>query len=161
MILYFVRHGLAAERESWSGADYLRPLTEEGRAKVEESAQTLAKLELGVQLIVTSPLVRAEQTARIIAARLGLRGSLVEDERLAPGFDRARLAELVAAHPQAQVTMLVGHEPDFSDTISDLIGGGRVVCKKGSLARVDVADRSTLEGQLVWLAPPRLLALRG
>ncbi len=56
--------------------------------------------------------------------------------------------------------MLVGHEPDFSETIAELIGGGRVVCKKGGLARVDVADSSLDDGELVWLLPPKDLARR-
>jgi phosphohistidine phosphatase len=56
--------------------------------------------------------------------------------------------------------MLVGHEPDFSETIRALIGGGRVVCKKGGLARVDLlSDAATLSGQLVWLIPPKELVL--
>ena len=54
--------------------------------------------------------------------------------------------------------MLVGHEPDFSQTIADLTGGGRVVVKKGSLARIDITATAVLGGDLVGLIPPRWLA---
>jgi phosphohistidine phosphatase SixA len=54
--------------------------------------------------------------------------------------------------------MLVGHEPDFSETISQVTGGGRLTMKKGALAHVDV-EPATLKGTLVWLLPPKVLAL--
>jgi phosphohistidine phosphatase len=54
--------------------------------------------------------------------------------------------------------MVVGHEPDFSDTISALIGGGRIVCKKGGLALVEIPDAQSRKGELVWLVPPKVLA---
>ena len=158
MQLYFLRHGQAGKGSEWTGDDRLRPLTDEGRAAVLRAGVTLMKLELQVDVIVTSPLVRARQTADIAAEALGLEKKVVDDERLAHGFDRRALAKILADHPQAQAVMLVGHEPEFSATIGELTGG-RVACKKGSLARVDVLDRETLRGELVWLLQPKVLTL--
>lgn len=157
MDLYFLRHGIAADREDWSEDDTLRPLTEDGAERLAKIAAVLVRLRLGLTAVVTSPLVRARQTAEIVARALGLQDALEEDERLAPGFGLAQLDGILHAHPDARALMLVGHEPDFSDAIGALIGGGRVVCKKGGVALVSLPDPGSLDGELVWLAPPRLL----
>jgi phosphohistidine phosphatase len=104
-------------------------------------------------------LTRAFQTAEIVAEHIGLIDRMEVDDRLSPGFGRADLAEIINDHPRAQSIMLVGHEPDFSLTIESLIGGGSVVCKKGSLARVDLTGAGFLSGELVWLIPPKALVL--
>jgi phosphohistidine phosphatase len=157
MELLFLRHGVAEARETWTGDDRSRPLTPQGRKAMTRAAKRLAELGLAPELIVTSPLVRARQTAEIAAAGLGLSDRLVEDDRLAPGFDAADLAGVIEGRGVTGAVMLVGHEPDFSETIAVLIGGGRIVCKKGGLARVDV-DASLQNGELVWLLPPKGLA---
>jgi phosphohistidine phosphatase len=158
MKLYFLRHGLA-DRSEWFGSDFERPLTERGKARMAREAATIAELGIAPDLIITSPLTRAYQTAEIVAEHLDLLDRLIEDERLAPGFGPDELVEILQMHSDAVEIMLVGHEPDFSQTIGHLIGGGQVVCKKGSLARVDVYDDISLEGELVWLIPPKVLAL--
>ena len=139
MKLFFLRHGLA-DRSAWSGADYERPLTPRGKERMMEEGDTIARLDLGLDAILTSPLTRAFQTAEIVADQLGLLDRLVEDDRLSPGFDRADLLAMLEDHDEADSLMFVGHEPDFSWTIESIIGGGSVVCKKGSLARVDLTD---------------------
>lgn len=158
MKLYFLRHGLAGERSEWKGNDFDRPLTEEGKAKMEAEAVAIAKLDLGLDAILTSPLVRAYQTAEIVARKLKLENKLVKDERLDVDFDLNRLAKILRSHANAQALMLVGHEPSFSETIGELIGGGRVVCKKGGLALVELDDPTSLRGELEWLLTPKLLA---
>jgi phosphohistidine phosphatase len=120
----------------------------------------MRKLDLGPDAIVTSPLARARRTAEIAADALGLRGKLEEDARLAHGFDAARLEQILAAHPGAGALMVVGHEPDFSATVAELIGGGDIVMKKGGLARVDVTAPVAGGGELVWLLTPPLLGSR-
>ena len=157
MKLYLLRHGLAADREEWSGDDVDRPLTGEGQARMAREAVTLARLGLSLDLILTSPLVRAYQTAESVAQRLGMMDKLITDERLAPGFGADQLAPLVREHANAAALLLVGHEPDFSELIGALIGGGRVECKKGSLACVNLPDPLRLAGELLWLLPPKIL----
>jgi phosphohistidine phosphatase len=126
---------------------------------MQQAARQLRRLGLTVDTIVSSPLVRAVQTAELVAVALKLTQRLVQDQRLQPGFDLAQLQTLLADYTTDNQLMLVGHEPDFSTVIGQLIGAGRVVCKKGGLARVDLAAVSVLHGELVWLLPPRVLAL--
>ncbi len=156
MRLYFLRHGPAVSRTQWDQPDEERPLTDDGRAVVKASARLLARTQIAVDAILTSPLVRARQTAEIAAAELGA-GAPVDADGLAPGFDRKRLKALLAEHHGAQALLLVGHEPDFSGTIRELTGGA-VVCKKGGIARVDI-DEETVHGELVMLVPPRITRL--
>ena len=158
MKLYFLRHGLAGDRGDWHGDDALRPLTPEGVKKMEREAKTIAKLELELDAIVTSPLVRAVQTARIVADELDLRDVLTEDENLGLDFDLARLRNVMEKHRAAEALMLVGHEPSMSRTIGQ-IGGGRIELKKGALACMDV-DPHSLRGELLALVSPKILAMK-
>jgi phosphohistidine phosphatase len=161
MQLLFLRHGVAEPRETWHGDDGVRPLSSQGRKAMERTAATFAELGLAPDLIITSPLIRAHQTAEIAARGLGMSDRVVSDARLEPGFDAEALIGILGQHSESDVLMLVGHEPDFSLTIGRLIGGGRVVCKKGGLARIDVAVASPGGGELVWLLPPKDLTRRG
>lgn len=156
--LYFLRHGLA-DRRAWSGDDFSRPLTTAGKQRMAREAATMAQLDLQVDLILTSPLTRAAQTAAIVAEHLDLADLVCVDERVAFGLDAGTLARLLADHAVARRVLLVGHEPSFSLTISEITGGSDVICKKGSLARVDLIQDDPPRGDLVWLLPPKILAL--
>ena len=160
MRIFFLRHGKAEDRAEWRGDDAARPLTAEGEVAMRREAKAIRAMDLALDVIVTSPLVRARRTAEIVAEELGLQGRLVGDGRLAGGFDVRRLERLAAAHPEAETIMVVGHEPDFSATVAELIGGGDIVFKKGGLARVDVTAPVAGGGQLVWLLTPPLLGSR-
>jgi phosphohistidine phosphatase len=157
--LYFLRHGEAADAGTWRGDDFSRPLTDRGRERLALEAQALKQLGLAVEEIVTSPLLRARQTAAIVADALRMADRLVADERLGADFSFAQLARLLHDHPTVRSLMLVGHEPSFSSVIGRLIGGASVEVKKGSLARVDLSGTSGLKGELIWLVPPRVLLL--
>jgi phosphohistidine phosphatase len=163
LCLYFLRHGQAGERSEWRGDDSQRPLTSRGKELMAQEAETLANMDLDLSLIITSPLTRCFQTAEIVARKLKMTDRLLTDDRLSPGFDVEKLAKTLQAHPEAVNVMLVGHEPDFSEAVSDLTGGGYVVMKKGALARVDLLPGSDnpgkgpLHGDLVWLIPPKAL----
>jgi phosphohistidine phosphatase len=157
MEIYFLRHGDAGAAEGWKGTDAERPLSAEGTARMRREADVIARLHPGVDLILTSPLVRARQTAQIVARALHKESALTPDERLAPGFHAGALARILEDYVARGGLMLVGHEPDFSRVISACTGGGRLECKKGSLIRVDITGPS-LTGILVWLLPPRVLA---
>jgi phosphohistidine phosphatase len=158
MEIYFLRHGDAGTAEGWKGSDAERPLSREGTARMKKEAAAIAQLRPTLDAILTSPLVRARQTAEIVAKKLHLGKALVLDERLSPGFGPAELRQILEERRASRGLMVVGHEPDFSRVVSACIGGGAVECKKGSLIRVDVDDISSLAGLLVWLLPPRVLA---
>lgn len=161
MNCYFLRHGIAVEPDEWSGTDFDRPLTGEGVERMEREANAIADLSLDLDRILTSPLLRAKQTAEIVADLLGLRRELVEDERLAGGFGVERLHSILAAHKEAEAIMLVGHEPTMSGTIGRLIGDASVELKKGALAGVLLPDASATRGTLVCLIPPKVLVKLG
>jgi phosphohistidine phosphatase len=157
MHVYFLRHGQAVGRAEWKGNDSARPLTEAGVEALRREAEAIKRLGLGLEVIVTSPYLRAAQTAEIVAEHLDMRGRLMRDKRLAPGFGVRKLGEILGENEMAGAVMLVGHEPDLSETVAELVGGGRMTFKKGALARVDLPDHSVRRGELIWLIPPTAL----
>jgi phosphohistidine phosphatase len=159
MRLYFLRHEQAADRHEWKGSDAERPLTEDGMERMKRSATMIAALGFGLDAILSSPLTRARQSASIVAEALDAQNKLLFDDRLGTGFDRDALVQILRDHAGSESLMLVGHEPGLSATISALIGGGRIVCKKGGLVCVKLPEAASLQGELLWLIPPRILAL--
>lgn len=161
MHCYFLRHGIAEEPAEWTGSDFDRPLTRAGRVRMEREAKAILELQLELDLIVTSPLLRARETAEIVAERLEMRTALIEDDRLAEGFDAERLGAILRAHGDAKSILLVGHEPTMSATIGKIIGSASVEMKKGALAGVELSGPAASAGMLVCLIPPKLLAAIG
>src|SRR5689334_18964788 len=127
MELYFLRHG-EADWPNWKKDDDERPLTKRGKKEMHEVAGFLKRIKARPDLIVTSPLPRASQTAEIAAERLNVKCR--EDKVLSPGFRRADLERLLKKYPEERL-MIVGHEPDFSETISELTGGSLKLSKAG------------------------------
>jgi phosphohistidine phosphatase len=119
MKLYVMRHG-AAEEEAASGADADRALTAAGRERVLDVARALVEADESPREILTSPLVRAVQTAEIVAVVTHV-ADLRARREIAPDGDGARLARLLASGGRKRV-MLVGHEPDLSGLLSTLLG---------------------------------------
>jgi phosphohistidine phosphatase len=148
MHLYFVRHGLA-HWPAWSGNDAERPLTPLGVKAIEAMGRGLARRNVKPDLILHSPLARAQQTAEIIAEALGLSKGLCEHSDLEPGFSRKKLKRLLKQHRDAGALMLVGHNPDMSDVVSDLTDEA-VKFKEGTVACVKLREPD--RGKLVWLA---------
>jgi phosphohistidine phosphatase len=157
MKLYFLRHGIAADRDEWDGSDFDRPLTREGRERMQCEAKTLACLNLKLDALLTSPLVRAKETAEIAGDALKMQAK--SDDRLGPDFDVRRLGDIIREHDGGDSVMLVGHEPNMSETIGEIVGGARIDLKKGGLALVELNDANDISGDLVWLIPPKVLAL--
>ena len=149
MQLYFLRHG-DANWPDWKKSDDERPLTDSGKKEMRDVAKFLARLNVRLNLIVTSPLPRASQTAEIAADYL--KAKLRKDESLAPGFGMSELRTVLKRH-RAKTLMLVGHEPDFTQVISELTGAS-LKLSKGGVALLDV-DPESEEGKLLWLFPPK------
>jgi phosphohistidine phosphatase len=147
MRLYFLRHG-PANWPDWKRPDDERPLTKAGRKEVHEVGELLVALGVQLDVILTSPLPRAAQTADIAAEHLKIRAH--EEKLLAPGFSAEDLKRLLRKYPQ-QVLMLVGHEPDFTGVIAALTGASLKLSKSG-LALVAVDGQ---KGELRWLVPPK------
>ncbi len=154
--IYFLRHGVAVEPEEWNNPnDEIRPLTPNGIEAMKRQAKYLRETKLKVDAIVASPLVRAHETAKIVAKVFDL--EVVESDLLKPGFNLTALGKLVKECAPAQRLMIVGHEPDFSSVIGQLIGGGNVEMRKGGLARIDITSQRPLRGQLIALLTPKYM----
>jgi phosphohistidine phosphatase len=149
MQLYFLRHG-EADWPGWTKPDDERPLTDFGKKEVRQVAKFLNRLKVKPDLIVTSPLPRALQTAEVAAEQL--KTNLRQDETLEPGFGISELKTVLKRH-RSKVLMLVGHEPDFSSVISALTGASLKLSKAG-VALVDI-DPEAQEGRFLWLFPPK------
>ena len=150
MELYFLRHG-EADWPGWTKSDDERPLTDFGKKEVRQVARFLNRLKTRPDLIVSSPLPRALQTAEAAAEQL--KTKLRQDEALEPGFGITELRNVLKRH-HSKALMLVGHEPDFSSVISALTGASLKLSKAG-VALVDF-DAETEKGRLLWLFPPKL-----
>jgi phosphohistidine phosphatase len=151
-----LRHAHAGNPDAWTGDDAERPLSTKGQSQAKRLARFLASAGLKVDAIVTSPKVRARQTAEPIAAALGVR--YITDARLCGHLDEDVLEQIVADAGGDNV-MLVGHDPDFSEVAASLAGASELQMKKGALARFEVArPLKPSTGVLRWLIPPDLLS---
>lgn len=139
MKLILVRHAAAVERSVGIPEEW-RYLTPEGRDFFRKTARTLAKEGVKPDLILTSPLLRAVQTADILAEALSYGGSLVARGELGPGFDLASLQRLLGEFSALKELVLVGHEPDLSRLIISLLGlPNEFDFKKGAVVRMKVS----------------------
>ena len=157
--LYLVRHAIAAERgEDWPDDDR-RPLTTRGVARFKESVAGLSRLDVAVDEIFTSPLVRAKQTADILAAGLPGKPVVKVIDALSPGHPPSAVMAQLAHTARRRRIALVGHEPGLGELAAHLIGAGRALTfKKGGVCRIDVESlTSRRPGSLNWFVTPKVL----
>jgi phosphohistidine phosphatase SixA len=150
MDLYFLRHGQSVPRSEWNGDDESRPLSESGVSAMAHAAWTLARLGVTPDVLITSPLERAQRTAEIVAPALGLEGRLRTEACLGKGFGMKQLRRLLRRHSRAGSIMLVGRNPEFT-TIIHKLTGGHVALGKGGIACVHLAARKSGSAELLWL----------
>jgi len=157
--LYLVRHAIAAERgEDWPD-DAKRPLTERGMSRFKEGIGGLASLDAAIDEIFTSPLVRAKQTADLLAAGIEGRPTVKLLDALAPGHAPAVLMAQLAKAARRRRIALVGHEPDLGELAAYLIGARRPLpFRKGGMCRIDLGGlTSKRAGALIWFVTPKVL----
>jgi phosphohistidine phosphatase len=157
--LYIVRHAVAEERGPEFPDDTLRPLTGDGVSRFRKAVAGLADLEVEVDVILSSPLARARQTADLLSKGLAGHPSVVETGALSPGAPHKALLAELGRHRRKSAIALVGHEPHLGETAARLVGcPGRFDFRKGGVCRIDVdAFPPPGPGQLQWFAPPKLL----
>lgn len=154
--LHLLRHAHAGDPGAWEGDDDLRPLTRKGRRQSERLGAFLESHAIRPDVIVSSPKVRAQQTAEIVAAALGM--TVRADDRLAQEFGRRQLWDLLDGLG-AREPMFVGHDPDFSGLLAYLIDAAGIEMRKGALATIDLPSKlADGDGTLRWLVPPDLLS---
>jgi phosphohistidine phosphatase len=144
--LWFLRHGDAEPHGARE--DFERRLTEKGERQSKVAGAALQRLDVSFHTVFTSPRIRALDTAKLACESLGCEP--VVHEPLSAGFDADDALELVEAFDDGARILVVGHEPDFSQTIRDLTGG-RIDMKKGGVAAVRVERRT---GELFVLIRP-------
>ena len=148
--LWFLRHGEAEPHGA--RPDHDRRLTPRGEEQSRAAGRALVALEVSFQLVVTSPRVRALDTARLACEVLG--SEPIVDERLSCGFDLHAALELAHAAGENKRVLFVGHNPDFAEIVADLTGAS-IELKKGGIAGV---RRSGNRGLLIAVLRPRELA---
>jgi phosphohistidine phosphatase len=156
MELHLLRHAHAGDPTGWDGPDERRPLSDKGEKQADRLGRFLAGIGFQADAIITSPRLRAAQTATIVADRLGV--PVGEDERLGSGVSIGVLEAILRDAGDPVRPVLVGHDPDFTELVAILCGASRVPMRKGALVRIDVPR--PLEpggGTLRWLVPPDLL----
>ena len=161
--LFLVRHALAAERGPDWPDDADRPLTHEGTARMRQIVAGLRELDVKLDVVVTSPLVRAVETAELLVAGLKPVPALQVLQPLSPGTSPARMAEALAAVVAKRGLAVVGHEPGLGELAAWLVGARTPLeFKKGGVCRIDVEGAlSARAGRLVWLATPKMLRALG
>lgn len=159
MILYLVRHGIA-EDVSESGRDSDRRLTDEGTRRTVMVAKGVNRLGLDLDRIVSSPYIRARQTAEIFAQICEFDDEILYDTRLVPFSRFDAVCDLIQENSDAYSMMFAGHQPSMGEIISGLVGDSRleIEVKKASITCVDIyrmKPRPT--GTLLWSMPPRVI----
>jgi phosphohistidine phosphatase len=165
MHIYLLRHGIAVDPGTGGcKRDAERALTPEGRQKLLHAAAALKALEISPDLILSSPYVRAHQTAKLIARQLGLgRKQLQLTEHLQPGGSfNSLIREIGQLRALPSALLLVGHEPDLSLVASHLVAGSakmRIDLKKAGLVALDAASLGPGAAVLRFILTPRQMRL--
>jgi len=160
--LYLLRHGIAARRGTAWRHDADRPLTKKGAKKIRDVAKAMRDLGLSFDIILSSPLRRAKETADIVARVLRCRKKLrFTDHLKIGGSPEALVHEITTRHRKAGAVLLVGHEPYLSRLISVLVSGTEdlsIRMKKGGLCKLSVQSlRHGRCATLQWLVGPSLV----
>jgi len=168
MNLYLLRHGIAtAGDESGIESDSERPLTPKGIKRMRKSAKGLQHLGIAFDAILTSPLIRARQTAEIVAEALGLEAQLQEISGLAPDSSVENLLFGLTRFQNRDHLLLVGHQPLLGKTAAFLLHGKErssldIALKKGGICAIEIDSLPPAEpGTLHWLLAPKHLRLLG
>ena len=170
MDLFILRHGCAGNRLSDPMKDTKRQLTVSGKKEVVEIAKSLKKLGVNFNVIISSPLTRAFQTAKIIAEEYNLTEQIEQSEELKPNGSKDSLSNKLSKLSIDSVILIVGHEPYLSSMINDIISNNadtdrnyntnhnNIILKKAGLSRIKITSTvPRLKGELRWLLTPRIL----
>lgn len=165
MQLYIVRHGIAIDREDPKcPAEAERYLTEEGVEKTKQGAKGVAALGVAADLLISSPYVRAVQTAEIFAEALDYpKQKIRRNEILLPGSEPTLLFRELAREKQAPSIFVFGHAPQLDDVIATALGSKKHLTslKKAGVALIELKRISPPMGVLAWLATPKMLRRAG
>lgn len=156
--IFILRHGHAENLET-NGAktDFDRALTKEGIEKIKRLSLYLNKLKEEINLVLTSPLKRAHETAELLISSLLSKPELKIVDFLSSGVSTKEIAKGLLPYSSYNKVVLVGHAPDLEMFLGKLIGASRIKLKKGALAKVILNNNIELAGELEWLIIPKLI----
>ena len=159
------RHGIAMDREEWKGPDSQRPLTAKGAAKTRQAAAGLVRLDVAPTHVMSSPYVRARETAKLLRDAFGLREEIQVCDELLPDSPPDKLLVLLSALPQDACVICVGHEPHLGESAGLILFGepvpGLSLKKAGACSFLFEAAPKAGRGALKWwLTPSQLRGLR-
>jgi len=158
ILLYLVRHGLAADRGPDYPDDSLRPLTPEGLQRSREVGEGLRAIGAEIQEILTSPATRTHQTAEAIARAWSPAPRIVDLPALGIEGSVTGVLDELSRFGKRRGLALVGHAPDIGQLAARLIGARLPLeFKKGAVCCIEVASLPASRGTLRWFLPPRLL----
>jgi phosphohistidine phosphatase len=157
--LYLIRHGVAAVRGEDYPDDSKRPLTSDGIARLRTEAKALDALGVVFEHILSSPLVRARQTADVFSETMKSKPSVSTTDALTPAGSPAAVIQELGKHMRKASIALVGHEPNMGELAAHLIGAKvPFQFKKGAVCRIDFAVLPPKgKGELVWFVTPKML----
>ncbi len=154
--LYLLRHAHAGDPAKWRGSDFDRPLSAKGRDQAERLGAHLAALGFQTDALLSSPLVRARETAELVGR--AIREEARIDDRLAEPLSIPTIERILDDAGDPTTPVLVGHDPDFSELLALLTGASSMAMRKGAIARIDIARPiAPASGLLRWLLPPELV----
>lgn len=160
MEVYLLRHGEAIPRGTPGYPNDDRPLTDEGVEKMIEEGRGIAKVAGKADVVISSPLIRALDTAKITAEALGYEKKIVTTEYLIPGYPQRSLFSFLSGYNNANSMLLVGHEPQLGYLASSLLGieDSVIEFKKGGICKIDLREFPPKEkGKLIWHLTPKQL----
>jgi phosphohistidine phosphatase len=155
MILYLMRHANAGLRRENPALDAKRGLVKEGKDQCMLMARMLSALKVQVDVIVSSPLKRALQTAQFVGTELGYESKVEISKALSPGADFSAFQDMLAKYSNREGVLVVGHNPNLYQFLGRLVtgnGGAAIRLRKGSIARIRLDRHPPI---LQWLIDPR------
>jgi phosphohistidine phosphatase len=158
MIIYLIRHG-DSEKTSIHIRDFDRELTENGRKVTEQAAKHWKKIIPGFDFIITSPFIRALQSAEIISGIFNVTGGIITDKKLSPGSRTDDIIEISNTYNGKSIA-IVGHQPDMGEHVANLISNSyaNVEVRKSAIARLSFGNKvKPGKGTLDFLIPPEII----
>jgi len=160
MIIYFLRHANAGPKHFSNAAkDEKRPIDKVGEEQSHDVGHALAAMGVAVNVIISSPLTRAMQTAAIVSQEIGHEEKLVIDDSLRPEASFDKFKALLNRHKDKVAVMVVGHDPSMTEFVSRVLSGGgplaAIEMKKGGVAKVEIDIHR--QAVLKWCMPPKVV----
>jgi phosphohistidine phosphatase len=157
MTLYFLRHASAGQHKVLPKQDEKRPIDKAGEQQCHDVGRALAALDVSVDVMISSPLTRAVQTAELVAKELGYNSKIITNEAMRPEAAYDQFLDLLQQYAGSKAIMVVGHNPSITEFLLRLVtGSDHSECmdlKKGAVAKVEVQEGN---GVLNWLFTPKM-----